>query len=280
MAGSQLSCIHYDHCRKSTFIYPNIVLDFRYYIYSRLGLPIQVTRTISTDTTPRVLIVQRQSFRLIENVLVIKEAMEKVIRASINIVDLELLGTLDAQITLISQTDILVLVHGGALAYLPYLPERAMVIDIYPYSYLPELNGIVNWIRYNTKGLNISHEPFEVTKPDYMKYLYNEFDHPERVYLVPLPVCLCNTTTRESWKKCSVHMFNNVKYVFLEFDIFLPHFARSIFKWKLDLGYVEPLERHLFELRVKQIREPWYYSTIQASLVDEVVIGDCFRLLS
>ena len=51
--------------------------------------------------------------------------------------------SLDDQYKTTYETDILIMVHGGALTNALYLPTGATLIDVYPYSFPYSLHGLV-----------------------------------------------------------------------------------------------------------------------------------------
>eukprot|EP01041_Mallomonas_annulata_P003509 gene3509-6979_t len=87
--------------------------------------------------------------------------------------------TLDEQIRSTFFTDVLVMVHGGALGNAMFLPPYATLIDIYPYTYPYHYNGLVNWMQYALRDIPIAHAPFDIIEPSHMIYGPHNFTLPQ-----------------------------------------------------------------------------------------------------
>ncbi len=159
VAGSQNSCVHYFHCTRDSFVHPDAAIDYREYILGRLKLPLSLARPalISANvpatvpakktTLPRVTIVHRTGSRRFANLEEITSTMRLVLGDGakpehVRVVDFARLN-FDQQYAISYATDILIMVHGGALANMLYLPAGATLIDIYPYSFTESLHGLV-----------------------------------------------------------------------------------------------------------------------------------------
>eukprot|EP00668_Euglena_longa_P040641 GGOE01053513.1.p1 GENE.GGOE01053513.1~~GGOE01053513.1.p1 ORF type:complete len:608 (+),score=47.05 GGOE01053513.1:432-2255(+) len=164
VAGTKASCVHPAHCSRGKFLTPDVGTHFRRHALRLLGLP-----TDRPTAAPRVTIVQRPAIRMITNV---DELLSKVngVLATLStgtpvqnatVVDFSQLPVV-RQVEIAANTDILILVHGGALGNVMFLPPHAVVIDIYPYAFFAELHGyIMNGIRIAMPSMHYGHRRVE-----------------------------------------------------------------------------------------------------------------------
>eukprot|EP00667_Euglena_gracilis_P010450 EG_transcript_10638 len=165
VAGTRASCVHVGHCSRGQFLTPDIGTQFRKFLLGRLGL-----EPSRPQGGPRVTIVQRSIVRMIANVEDLFSKVNSVLTAhlsgsapQVKEVDFGLMPVRD-QVAVTMNTDVLILVHGGALGNVAFLPPHAVVIDIYPYAFYPQLHGyIVNGIRLAMPSMHYGHRCVETT---------------------------------------------------------------------------------------------------------------------
>eukprot|EP00667_Euglena_gracilis_P010220 EG_transcript_10405 len=161
VAGTRASCAHVAHCRRGAFRTPDVGTAFRRFFLERCGAPWEARRP--RPPAPTVTVVQRSTTRRIANLDSVVAAVTGQLAAlyaharTVRVVDFGQMS-LKRQILTALGTDILVLVHGGALGVVPFLPPHAIVVDIYPYGFLPALHGyIVNGIRLAMPSMHYGH---------------------------------------------------------------------------------------------------------------------------
>ena len=126
--------------------------------------------------------------------------------------------SVEEQVTLAHSTDIYVLVHGGALANLLWLPPRAVVVDIYPFGFpLSYHTRIVHWIRKALEpAFAIGHLPFQVQTTQGQKQVSG-----------PLQAgCACHT------QGCEIHVFIGLVSLTIELDRFETHLKETLRLWQ------------------------------------------------
>jgi len=233
IAGTQVSCAHWGHCQPTDrpsglFNPPDAALSFRRFVFHRFGIEEGVEETAHASTStiglgvPRVTLVQRSSTRRLQNLGEIVEALTAVSGASPRVVDMSNLSVRE-QVGLAHDTDIYVLVHGGALANLLWLPEGAMIVDIYPYGfYISHHSGIVHWIRKALEpGLGLGHHPFQVNSSEGQVLLDG-----------PLPAgCVCRSL------ECQIHLFATVASITVAVDAFKNHMRDALRLWRIKRKY-------------------------------------------
>ena len=92
---------------------------------------------------PKVTIAQRAGSRKIENVDKVVGDINNILGdGAARVIDYADMS-IDDQYKSTYDTDILIMVHGGALTNALYLPTGATLIDVYPYSFPFSLHGLV-----------------------------------------------------------------------------------------------------------------------------------------
>lgn len=129
-------------------------LDFQRWALSHYGLTSR-TRTASRESTPRVLVVQRTGQRRLINDALLVDAL----RAAG--VDVRLFGewagtSARELVAMAHEADILVGVHGAALAHMAYVPPGALVAELRVDGHHPHV------FAHMARHFNHRHEPIEV----------------------------------------------------------------------------------------------------------------------
>lgn len=252
VAGSNASCAHYFHCSRGAYATDGIAVKFRQYVLSTVYL---IERTVST-LKPVVTIVQREGGRRIANLPEVYQAIKTVTGVEPRVVDYGNLP-ITQQIALTMSTDVLVMVHGGALGHMLFMAHGALLVDVYPYNYPFQFHGLVNWVRASLESVHISHAPFDVTRSSDMQYTDGAL--PED--------CLCDASSRSSFYGCAIQCFYTAKSLTVDIQRFLPHFSSAISKWLNGSSYAQPLSRDNF--RSTHSLEPWYYASIRTRQGDK-----------
>eukprot|EP01041_Mallomonas_annulata_P007969 gene7969-16312_t len=161
--------------------------------------------------------------------------------------------SIEEQIKTTYVTDILIMVHGGAVGNAIFLPPYATLIDIYPYTFPFHLNGLVNWIRYALKDIPIAHASFDIINPNHMIFINN----------FTLPLCSHDKSKRKI--ESAFTLFWLVERVFIDPERFQSHF-RNVFKnWRSRTNYVPPMTKYDFKQYSTSYKEPWYFRYIKKS---------------
>eukprot|EP00668_Euglena_longa_P021606 GGOE01026876.1.p1 GENE.GGOE01026876.1~~GGOE01026876.1.p1 ORF type:complete len:499 (+),score=79.41 GGOE01026876.1:46-1542(+) len=216
VAGTKASCVHAGHCSRGHFLTPDLGTQFRHYALQRLGLPLG--RPVAS---PRVTFVQRFKTRVIANLEELVTRANDVLTAhcpatamsKATVVDLDRMPII-SQVELASTTDILVLMHGGALGNALFLPPHAVVMDIYPYGFYSQLHGyIVNGIRLSMPSMRYGHRLVETND---------------------------SSTTVLQWGHClpprcnglnTIDPFLKARCVHIDMEEFTAHFTKVIQAW-------------------------------------------------
>ena len=229
-AGTQASCAHWGHCQplyRPTGVYnpPEAALGLRQLVFRRYGIQQDEADVAPSHPKgpPRVTLVQRSSSRTIKNVDEVVEKLASVMGNSPQVVDIADLSVKE-QVILAHKTDIYVLVHGGALANLLWLPPRALVVDIYPFGFaLSYHHRIVHWIWKSLEpAFAIGHLPFQI-----------HTTQGQELVTGPLPPgCACHT------QECEIHVFVGLVSLTIELDRFETHLKETLRLW--EGGKYEP----------------------------------------
>eukprot|EP00667_Euglena_gracilis_P008114 EG_transcript_8202 len=164
VAGTQASCVHAGHCTRGRFLTPDVGTHFRRHFLARLGLADSQPRA-----APRVTVVQREGSRIFANLDEMVASINSILSLhnpartarEVRVVDFGQMPV-RAQAAVAVATDVLVLVHGGALGNVLFLPRHAVVVDVYPYSFLSEVHGyVVNGIRIAMPSMHYGHRCVE-----------------------------------------------------------------------------------------------------------------------
>eukprot|EP01041_Mallomonas_annulata_P003498 gene3498-6964_t len=171
--------------------------------------------------------------------------------------------SISTQIKQTFSTDILIMIHGGALANAMYLPPYATLIDIYPYAFPYHIHGLVNWIRYTLRDIPIAHAPFDIINPNHMLYNGNH----------SLPLCIQppGTTYLGSFR-----LFWQVSSIIIDPIRFKRFFEIEYKKWKSKTNYIPPISREDFLNYSKSFKELWYNDIVRSRNINKsVTIPDC-----
>eukprot|EP00667_Euglena_gracilis_P008064 EG_transcript_8161 len=157
VAGTLASCVHAAHCSRGRFLTLDIGTEFRRFLLRQLGLPDRGP----PPRAPHVAIVQRVVTRRIANIDDIIGRINAVLArhtgGRATVVEYTRM-TLRQQLEAALHTDVLIFIHGGAFGHVMFLPPHAIVVDIYPYGFLPELHGyIMNGIRLTMPSMGYGH---------------------------------------------------------------------------------------------------------------------------
>eukprot|EP00667_Euglena_gracilis_P015625 EG_transcript_16253 len=154
VAGSKASCGHPGHCQRGHFRTPDIGTHFRRFALRRAGLAAEPRPTPGAPA--RVTVVQRMGSRRIANLDEVVAAVNGALvtrygheALNATVVDFAPLSLREQMRTML-HTNVLVMVHGGVYGNLVFLPRHAIVIDIYPYAFHPELHG------YHLNGIHLA----------------------------------------------------------------------------------------------------------------------------
>jgi hypothetical protein len=121
------------------------------------------------------------------------------------------------QVEIAHSTDVLVMVHGGALVHSTWLPYGAMVMDIYPYGFwISKHSGIVHWMRNNLQDLYLGHHPMAVSSSAYHTQT-NGMSFPDD--------CICTDNF-----DCGVAIFGSL--LRLDIPTFLSELNKAIESWR------------------------------------------------
>lgn len=267
--GLNNSCIHYDHCSRSSYVNKDAAIDFRYFLFDKAGIDVSHEKRMLADTQeysakmdtyvnnriPVINVVARvNTTRGIRNLEKLIQTIHTATGVMPNVIDYASMN-LFQQMNSTFHSDIWILIHGGGLGNMLFLPFHATVIDIYPYSYSYAFQGLVNWVRFSMQKLYISHMPYEITESKYM-YFRNDAQLPEN--------CLCDTSTRANWLKCAFEkMFLCVKSIEIDLDRFHAHVKEAYANWRHSVTYNPALSAAEFKIYSESFKEPWYYKNIK-----------------
>eukprot|EP01041_Mallomonas_annulata_P013856 gene13856-29487_t len=185
------------------------------------------------ELSPRIVIIQRSTTRIICNMNEIISTIQNITNITPLLIDYAEM-TYDNQMQSTFETDILIMVHGGGLGNVLYLPPFATLIEIYPYTYTHQIFSLMNWVRYALRDIPIAHAPFDIIDPNAMIYSPNNFS---------LPLCLHNPINS---KKSASILFWNVKYIKIDINRFHKLFRKELRKWHSRTNYVPPMTREVY----------------------------------
>lgn len=248
VAGVNNSCAHYYHCSDGRYTDPNAVTDLRQFLFEKVGV---VTRSSRSRESARVVIIQRGTTRKIRNIDEITDIVSKTRGKIPEVVDLAKLS-FDDQIKLIHDTDILIMIHGGALAHLMFMAEYATLFEFYPFSFPYEFHGLVNWVRYSMRDVSIRHHPFDIRDPRHMFFGGGNG-------LQPLPLCLCDTSHRGAWYGCSTSLAWSLAEFLVDSTRFEVDFSITSYYWEIRYPIAPPLSKDDFRNFSLALKEPSYY---------------------
>lgn len=224
IAGTQASCAHWGHCQPSDrpaglFSPPEAAVALRRLVFHRNDIEPEEPDLASSRQRrpPRVTLVQRSSTRVIRNLDAVVEKLTSVLGVPPQVVDMAHLSVLE-QVTIAHNTDIYVLVHGGALANILWLPPGALVIDIYPHGFfVSHHSGIVHWIRKALEpAVAVGHLPFQLQTAEGQVLESGPL----------LPGCVCHTF------ECQIHVFITLAFLTMEVDRFEAHLKEALQLWQ------------------------------------------------
>jgi len=219
------------HCPSSGLFYPvDSAIVFRNFIAHTHNFTNVEEQRIGTttenrkNTTCRITVVQRSGSRNIINF----DTWVESIRHTDSLGPREVRSvdfanhSIQEQILISSHTDILILVHGGALVHVTWLPPGALVVDIHPYMYFPY--GLVNWMRFSLRELHLGHHPILINYTD-GQYVDNEPMNDN---------CLCYNAY------CYHYVFAYLTGITIDIPMFSNEILRAVEKWRHQ-KYEEPL---------------------------------------
>ena len=245
-AGLNVSCIHWGHClrneREPSYDPPNSALLFRNFVMSRLNLTeVTLDVKVKLDKPARVTIVQRSGgtrhIRNVNDVIILVTDIFGTVPA---VVDMSRYSVQD-QIKISHNSDIIIMVHGGALVHILWLPPGALIIDIYPYGFAVQVHsGLIHSIRKSIEHVEILHEPFDVSVADQQVLTSGSLQDG------------CYVPSHQQgpifWKTAAVH---------IDTKRFREHLVRAHRVWRTH-AYVQPMTRSSFDQYMMHRHDPWY----------------------
>ena len=271
VAGSNNSCAHYFHCTKGGYTDPKAVTDLREFLLNKVGV---IPRDSRDRNTSKVLIVQRGGTRRIRNIGQLVDAIKKIQGIRPLVQDLQKLS-IDEQIKLVHDADMVIMIHGGAIGHVLFMASHSSLFEFYPYSWPYEFHGLVNWVRFSMLDVPIRHHTFDIYDPRQMIYRGKR-----------LGICVCNTTTRSEWYRCGVRLY----YLLGQFEVEIQRFHRlySIAhkQWKNVSPITPPMDKNAFKNWTLNMTEPSYYGYVRqiynkvpASKLNGASVPDCFVMV-
>lgn len=238
LAGTNTGCAHWGHCApadrpRGTFDPPDVAMAFREMVFTRFGIREGPAHN-GEAVVPCVTIVQRSRTRRLRNL----EELVQIVREEMDVeplvVDMAGMSALE-QITVSHNTDIMIMVHGGALMNTIWLPPKALLMDIYPYAFpMGHHSGIVHWMRNALPGVALGHHPFEVLSSQGQELL----EGPVKT----------NCTCRDDGA-CQATVFIHTAYVHVDAERFREHVRQGLELWR-EGRYAEPIGPVEFENRM------------------------------
>ena len=216
VAGSNNSCAHYFHCSRGEYTDPYAVSDFRRFVFEKVG----VTPRSSRDHNSAKVTIIRGSSRKIRNIDDIVGVVAHIRGETPDIVDLEKLS-LDDQIKRIHDTDILIMMHGAAIAHLMFMAEYATIFEFFPFGWPLEFRGLENWVRFSLPDVPIRLHQFDIRDP---RHMYYGHDH-------PLPLCVCDTSSRDKWYACASELYFKLSSFEVDITRFEEHLSVASNHW-------------------------------------------------
>lgn len=242
VVGTRTNCVHWNHCKvtnrtRGIFDPPEAAAALRKVVFHRYGIVEEGDDTaapasapaaaaapaVSTPTPlrrvgpPRVTLIRRSTTRRIRNLEEVRSTIESVMGVSPHVVDMSDLGIKD-QVLLAHNTDIFILVHGGAMANLLWLPPRALIIDIYPHGFLISYHSsIIHWIRKALEPvIELGHMPFQIETAEGQELLTGPM----------VPGCVCRSIP------CQIHVFGTSALIYVDVARFKEHLKEGFRAWK------------------------------------------------
>lgn len=242
IAGTQASCAHWGHCQPldrptGLFNPPDAAVSLRRLVFQRYGIEEDKERPAHRQGPPRVTLVQRSSTRIIRNLDEVVEKLTAVLGAPPRVVDMAHLSVVE-QLAVAHNTDIYVLIHGGALANLLWLPPRALVVDIYPYEFrISYHSSIVHWMRQAlAPSVDLGHLPFQIPTTKGQALLSGPMP----------PGCVCHTGI------CQVEVFFTSASITVPPGLFEAHLQEGLRLWQGG-QYDKPITPAVFTERQAQL---------------------------
>ncbi len=222
IAGTQASCAHWGHCQPldrptGLFNPPDAAVALRRLVFQRYGIEEDKEKPANRQGPPRVTLVQRSSTRIIRNLDEVVLRLTDVLGAPPRVVDMAHLSVVE-QLTVAHNTDMYVLIHGGALANLLWLPPRALVVDIYPYEFrISHHSGIIHWIRQAlAPSVDLGHHPFQIPTAEGQTLLSGPMP----------PGCVCHTGS------CQAEVFTTSANITVPPGLFEAHLQEGLRLWQ------------------------------------------------
>ena len=260
LAGTGTNCVHWGHCNvinrtRGIFDPPDAAVALRKVVFYRYDIAEEKDDTATAATAaaaapppprrvgpPRVTLIQRSTTRRILNLEEVRSMIKSVMGVSPRVVDMSALSIKD-QVLLTHNTDIFILVHGGAMANLLWLPPRALIIDIYPYGFpISYHSGIIHWIRKALLPvIELGHMPFQIETAEGQELLTGPM----------VPGCVCRSIP------CQIEVFRNSALINVDAMRFKEHLKEGLKAWKggeREGGrYEKPVTPDEFERRQVEI---------------------------
>ncbi|KAI8054440.1 hypothetical protein BDF22DRAFT_411660 [Syncephalis plumigaleata] len=142
------------------------------------------SKQLANGKRPRVVVVQRRGTRSFTNL----DDIQKLLRdldVEYKVVELENYS-MQQQVEMFSQTDVLIAVHGNAIGNLFWLPPNAVIVEIWQYGWES------HWFKYISDQLikerNIKHEILSCSQPECapVNERDSSFDAKNRATIAPL----------------------------------------------------------------------------------------------
>jgi len=172
------------------------------------------------------------------------------------------------QVRLSHITDIMVMVHGGALGNVAFMPFGSVLVDIYPYNSPEAVQGdLIHAIRKSLSRMEIIHLPFEVTDHKDVELTTGQVvDH-----------CMCPNEPLHNprIKECAWNFFWRTASLHVNKMRFRDHMAQTLAMWK-EHEYTPPMSQQDYVARWDGTRKPWYHnsSSITSGLCPEYLWAD------
>ena len=263
LAGTGTNCVHWGHCQvvnrtRGIFDPPDAAVALRKVVFHRYDIAEERDDTAAAAAAaaaapppprrvgpPRVTLIQRSTTRRIRNLEEVRSTIKSVMGVLPRVVDMSGLSIKD-QVLLTHNTDIFILVHGGAMANLLWLPPRALIIDIYPHGFpISYHSNIIHWIRKALQpAIELGHMPFQIETAEGQELLTGPM----------VPGCVCRSIP------CQIEVFRTSALITVDVVRFKEHLKEGLKAWKgggrEGGSYEEPVTPGEFERRqVERRRE-------------------------
>ena len=235
LAGTGTNCVHWGHCQPSDrtvgiFDPPDAAVALRKVVFHRYGIVEEddgaaaaaaaaaaATPAPRQEGPPRVTLVQRSTTRRIRNLKEVENLVKIVMGVSPRVVDMSDLS-IKEQVLLMHNTDIFILVHGGAMANLLWLPPGALIIDVYPHGFLISYHcAIMHWIRKALgPAIELGHMPFQVETAEGQKLLTGPMREG----------CVCRSF------HCQTEVFRTSAFITVDAVRFKEHLKEGLRAWR------------------------------------------------